>query len=169
MKIIFEIKESLANLIDQLENSHFWESKEIQVDETKKIIKIKDFAYPQEAIAEITKGNILIRTALSKYIYHIYESEGSCWCEYDGAYRGFLEQKLLPVITPKENLLDQEVTSSLLGDVHKPLREYAIDNLKLKRFRQETFGDIGFSTNDHPKCVEDAFIKEDYVQDENDK
>lgn len=62
-------------------------------------------------------------------------SRDECWCEYVGAYRGLLEQKLLPMITPKENLLECEVLeSSLLGGKPKTLREYAEDNLKLKNF-----------------------------------
>ena len=72
----------------------------------------------------------------------------------------------MPVITPKEYLSDQEVSSSVFGNTQKTLREYAMDNLKLKRFRQQTFGDIGFSTSAHPKQVYDAFIKEDYIPDE---
>ena len=144
MKILFEIKENLADIENQLLHSDFWITEvEERPEEGKKIVTIRDFAYPQEATAEITD-----------------------WCEYTGAYRGLLEQKLLPMITPKENLLDQEVTSSLYGNTTaKTLREYAMDNLKLKHFRQQTFGDIGFSTNDHPKRVYDAFIKEDYIPD----
>ncbi len=166
MKIIFEIKENLADILDQLLHSDFWITEVKEVSDNKKIITIRDLAYPQEAVAEVTESCILLKTAWSKYIYRIFEKNDSCWCEYIGAYRGLLEQKLLPIITPKENLLDQEVSSSLFGNTPKTLREYAKDNLKLKRFRQQTFGDIGFSTNDHPKQVYDAFIKEDYIPDE---
>ncbi len=166
MKILFEIKESLASILDQLLHSDFWITEVEEVNDDKKIVTIRDFAYPQEAVAEVTKEGILLKTAWSKYTYRLFEKNGSCWCEYIGAYRGLLEQKLLPVITPKENLLDQEVSSSLFGNTQKTLREYAMDNLKLKRFRQQTFGDIGFSTSDHPKQVYDAFIKEDYIPDE---
>ena len=116
---------------------------------------VKIYLPSQEATAEVSENEILLKTAWSKYTYRLYEVNHVCWCEYTGAYRGLLEQKLLPIITPKENLLDQPVSSSLLGDMHKPLREYAMDNLKLKKFRQQTFGDIGFSTNDHPKRVYD--------------
>ena len=88
------------------------------------------------------------------------------WCEYNGAYRGLLEQVLLPTITPKESLLDSDVTeSSLYGREHKKLREYAEDNLKLKQFRRENFNEQrnGTAAFDHPKRVYDEFIKEDYV------
>ena len=81
-----------------------------------------------------------------------------------GAYRGFLEQKLLPIITPKENLLECEVLdSSILWGKQKTLREYAEDNLKLKKFREQNFGNNGFSKADHPRRVYDEFIKEDFI------
>ena len=124
MRIQFEIKESLANILDQLTHSDFWAT-EIKEDESgKKIIKIKDLAYNLEAVAEVGDNEIFIRTALSKYTYRICQVGDECWCEYVGAYRGLLEQKLLPMITPKENLLECEVLeSSLLGGKPKTLRE----------------------------------------------
>ena len=164
MRIQFEIKESLINILDQLMHSDFWAT-EIKEDESgKKIIKIKDLAYNLEAVAEVMGNEIFIRTALSKYTYRIYVVKGECWCEYVGAYRGFLEQKLLPIITPKENLLECEVLdSSILGGKQKTLREYAEDNLKLKKFREQNFGNNGFSKADHPRRVYDEFIKEDFI------
>lgn len=164
MRIQFEINESLANLVDQLTHSDFWATEILEDKLGKRVIKIKDLAYHQEAVAEVTCKEIFIRTALSKYTYRIYETDGSYWCEYVGAYRGLLEQKLLPVITPKESLLECEVLdSSILGGKQKTLREYAEDNLKLKRFREENFGDNGFSRADHPRHVYDEFIKEDFI------
>lgn len=169
MRIQFEIQETLAGILDQLLHSDFWITEVEEVSSNKKIIRIRDFAYPQEAVAEVTDKEIILHTAWSKYTYRLYEVDGTCWCEYIGAYRGLLEQKLLPILTPKENFLDQPVSSSsILGvNMRKPLREYAMDNLKLKKFRQQTFGDIGFSVNDHPKKVYDAFIKEDYIPEKN--
>ena len=96
----------------------------------------------------------------------VYSLPTIVWCEYNGAYRGLLEQVLLPTITPKESLLDSDVTeSSLYGREHKKLREYAEDNLKLKQFRRENFNEQrnGTAAFDHPKRVYDEFIKEDYV------
>lgn len=53
MRIQFEIKESLINILDQLMHSDFWAT-EIKEDESgKKIIKIKDLAYNLEAVAEV--------------------------------------------------------------------------------------------------------------------
>ena len=65
MRIQFEIKESLINILDQLMHSDFWAT-EIKEDESgKKIIKIKDLAYNLEAVAEVMGNEIFIRTALS--------------------------------------------------------------------------------------------------------
>ena len=152
------------SLLDQLTHSDFWAT-EIKEDESgKKIIKIKDLAYNLEAVAEVGDNEIFIRTALSKYTYRMCQVGDECWCEYVGAYRGLLEQKLLPMITPKENLLECEVLeSSLLGGKPKTLREYAEDNLKLKKFREQNFGTNGFSKADHPRRVYDEFIKEDFI------
>ena len=164
MRIQFEIKESLVNILDQLSNSDFWAT-EIKEDESgKKTIKIKDLTYNLEAVAEVKDNEIFIKTALSKYTYRIYKVKDECWCEYVGAYRGLLEQRLLPMITPKENLLECEVLdSSILGGKPKTLRQYAEDNLKLKKFREQNFGDTGFSKADHPRRVYDEFIKEDFI------
>ena len=164
MRIQFEIKESLANILDQLTHSDFFVLYIKEDESGKKIIKIKDLAYNLEAVAEVGDNEIFIRTALSKYTYRICQVGDECWCEYVGAYRGLLEQKLLPMITPKENLLECEVLeSSLLGGKPKTLREYAEDNLKLKKFREQNFGTNGFSKADHPRRVYDEFIKEDFI------
>ena len=106
-----------------------------------------------------------IRTALSKYTYRIYEVKGGVLVRVcGGPIAVFLEQKLLPIITPKENLLECEVLdSSILGGKQKTLREYAEDNLKLKKFREQNFGNNGFSKADHPRRVYDEFIKEDFI------
>ena len=112
MRIQFEIKESLINILDQLMHSDFWAT-EIKEDESgKKIIKIKDLAYNLEAVAEVMGNEIFIKTALSKYTYRIYEVKGECWCEYVGAYRGFLEQKLLPL---KKSTFLPEYLPALVG------------------------------------------------------
>ena len=101
MKIQFEIKETLAGILDQLLHSDFWITEVEEIDDKRKRIKIRDFAYPQEATAEVSENEILLKTAWSKYTYRLYEVNHVCWCEYTGAYRGLLEQKLLPIITPK--------------------------------------------------------------------
>ena len=121
MRIQFEIKEKLPELIEEILHS------EISGRTT---VVIRDQAYGSEATIEIYAQSIEIKTAWSKYFYRIFVANDLVWCEYNGAYRGLLEQVLLPTITPKESLLDSDVTeSSLYGREHKKLREYAEDNL----------------------------------------
>ena len=123
-------------------------------------------SYASEATVEIYAREITIKTAWSNYTYRLFVLGNNVWCEYNGAYRGLLEQNLLPSITPKESLLESEVlSSSLYGQEKRKLREYAEDNLKLKKFRRENFNEdrTGVAPFDHPKRVYDEFIKEDYV------
>ena len=66
-------------------------------------------------------------------------------------------------MTPKENILDSEVlNSSLFGDRKETLRNYSVENLKLKNFRRDNFtAEYQLaSLQDHPKSVYDEFIKE---------
>lgn len=149
------IRESLNEIIDQLSNSDFWAT-EIQCLPTKKVIKIKDLAYDFEARAEVTAQEILIHTAWSNFTYRLFRQNGTVCCEYEGAYRGLLEQKLLPHLTPVGNLLDYEVLESSLykpGE-RKTLREYARDNERQRQLREEKYAD-GSS------CGFNNFVKED--------
>ena len=154
MRIQFEIKENLPEIIEEILHSDKWQTSVKEELSGRTTVVIRDQAYGSEA------------TAWSKYSYRIFVTNDIVWCEYNGAYRGLLEQVLLPTITPKENLLNSDVTeSSLYGNEHKKLREYAEDNLKLKQFRRENFNEQknGTAPFDHPKRVYDEFIKEDYV------
>ena len=51
MKILFEIKENLHDILEQLLHSDFWITEVEYIDDEKRIIKIRDFAYQQEARA----------------------------------------------------------------------------------------------------------------------
>lgn len=171
MRIQFEIKESLPEIYENLIHSDQWLA-EVTEFPGKKTVSLKDVTYKFEASADVFDSHIFIKTAWSKYTYRIYNQGEEVWCEYVGAYRGLLEQKLLPKITPKESLLDCEVLdSSLLGNKKKTLREYAEDNMKLKAFRRQNFNEAnnGYSPFDHPLLVYDEFIKEDYIPDMSDK
>ena len=95
--------------------------------------------------------------------YRIFMRGNAVWCEYIGAYRGLLEQKLLPSLTPKMNILDSEVVeSSLTGNKRQTLRTYSSENLKLKNFRRDNFKEEYNVTSpqDHPTVVYDEYIKE---------
>ena len=166
MRIQFEIKEKLPEIIEEIMHSEKWKTSVKEEISGRTTVVIRDQAYGSEATIEIYAQSIEIKTAWSKYSYRIFVANDHVWCEYGGAYRGLLEQVLLPTITPKESLLESEVTeSSLYGREHKKLREYAEGNLKLKKFRRENFDEQrnGTAAFDHPKRVYDEFIKEDYV------
>lgn len=166
MRIQFEIRESLPGIIEEIMNSPRWVTSVKEEIAGRTTVVIRDREYNSEATIEIYSKELYIRTAWSKYVYHIFLAQGIVWCEYDGAYRGLLEQVLLPTLTPKYNLLDAEVIeSSLYGREHKKLREYAVDNVKLKQFRREHFDETrnGTASFDHPRRVYDEFIKEDYI------
>ena len=160
MRIHFEIKEKLPEIIEICITSLK------EYISGRKLVVIRDPSYASEATVEIYAREITIKTAWSNYTYRLFVLGNNVWCEYNGAYRGLLEQNLLPSITPKESLLESEVlSSSLYGQEKRKLREYAEDNLKLKKFRRENFNEdrTGVAPFDHPKRVYDEFIKEDYV------
>ncbi len=166
MRIQFEIKENLSEIVHEILNSERWVTVVKEDLSGRKLVVIRDRNYDSEASVEIYTSEIAIKTAWSSYTYRLFMMGNNVWCEYNGAYRGLLEQKLLPSITPKESLLDSEVLdSSLYGSERRKLREYAEDNVKLKKFRRENFNEdrSGIAPFDHPRRVYDEFIKEDYI------
>lgn len=172
MRIQFEIKENLSEIINEILNSERWVTIVKEDISGRKLVVIRDQNYDSEATVEIYAREISIKTAWSSYTYRLFVMGDRVWCEYNGAYRGLLEQKLLPTVTPKESLLNSEVLdSSLYGHEKRKLRDYAEDNVKLKKFRRENFNEnrSGVASFDHPKRVYDEFIKEDYVAPASDK
>lgn len=166
MRIQFEIKENLSDIVNEILKSDKWTTIVKEDIMGRKVVVIRDPDYDSEASIEIYSREIDIKTAWSSYTYRLFTLGDNVWCEYNGAYRGLLEQKLLPTITPKESLLDSEVLdSSLYGGEKKKLRDYAEDNVKLKQFRRQNFNEnrSGVAPFDHPKRVYDEFIKEDYI------
>lgn len=166
MRIAFEIKERLTDIVEEIMHSSKWQVTVKEAISGRTTVVISDPGYGSSATIEIYEKSVDIRTAWSGYKYRIFQTNGQVWCEYEGAYRGLLEQVLLPTLTPKESLLKSNVTeSSLYGQEQKTLREYAEDNLKLKQFRRQHFGEQenGTATFDHPRRVYDEFIKEDFI------
>lgn len=163
MKIQFEIKEKLPEIIAEIMHSDKWQTKILEKMHGLERMTIKDPNYESEACIEIWQHEIHIRTAWSNYTYRIFTRGNAVWCEYIGAYRGLLEQKLLPCLTPKMNILDSEVVeSSLTGNKRQTLRTYSSENLKLKNFRRDNFKEEYNVTSpqDHPTVVYDEYIKE---------
>lgn len=163
MRIQFEIKEKLPDIISEILHSDKWLTLVRDENHGLRRVTIKDPYFDSEACVDIWEHEIHVTTAWSNYTYRIYQKGNSVWCEYIGAYRGLLEQNLLPTMTPKENILDSEVlNSSLFGDRKETLRNYSAENLKLKNFRRDNFAAEYqlASPQDHPKIVYDEFIKE---------
>lgn len=163
MKIQFEIKEKLPEIIDEIMHSDKWQTKVLEKMHGLERVTIKDQIYNSEACIEIWEREIHIRTAWSNYTYRIFVRGNGVWCEYIGAYRGLLEQNLLPSLTPKLNILDSLVMeSSLTGNKAETLRAYSSENLKLKNFRRDNFKEEYNVTSpqDHPTIVYDEYIKE---------
>lgn len=163
MRIQFEIKEKLSDIVAEILHSDKWQTLVKDEKNELKRLTIKDPYFDSEASVDIWEQEIHITTAWSNYSYRIFHQGKSVWCEYIGAYRGLLEQNLLPTLTPKENILDSEVlNSSLLGQGKGTLRDYSTENLKLKNFRRDNFKkgeEYLTSSSDHPKVVYDEFIK----------
>lgn len=163
MRIQFEIKEKFPDIISEILHSDKWLTLVHEEKRGLKRVIIKDPYFDSEASIDIWEREIHITTAWSNYTYRIYEKGDCVWCEYIGAYRGLLEQNLLPSLTPKDNILDSEVlNSSLFGEKKETLRNYSLENLKLKNFRRDNFSGENYltSTHDHPKVVYDEYIKE---------
>ena len=140
MRIHFEIREKLPEIIEEILNCERWTTLVKEDISGRKLVVIRDPNYNSEATVEIYAREITIKTAWSNYTYRLFVLGDNVWCEYNGAYRGLLEQNLLPTITPREGLLESEVLdSSLYGSEKRKLREYAEDNLKLKKSRRENF------------------------------
>ncbi len=164
MRIVFEIRENLPDIINEILKSDKWIATLKEELDGRKTYLIKDPIYNNsEATIEIYDKEVLIQTAWSKYTYRIFPINNIIYCEYTGAYRGLLEQTLLPTITPKDNLLESQVlNSTIFGDEHKKLREYAEINVKLRRLRREQSKEnTSTAPFDHPKRVYDEYIKED--------
>ena len=163
MKIQFEIKEKLPEIIAEIRHSDKWQTKVVEKTPALERVTIKDPNYDSEACVEIWEHEIHIRTAWSNYTYRVFEQGNTNWCEYIGAYRGLLVQTLLPTLTPKMNILDSVVVeSSLTGNKKETLRTYSTENLKLKNFRRGNFkAEYNVtSPQDHPTVVYDEYIKE---------
>ena len=109
MRIQFEIKEKLPDIISEILHSDKWLTLVRDENHGLRRVTIKDPYFDSEACVDIWEHEIHVTTAWSNYTYRIYQKGNSVWCEYIGAYRGLLEQNLLPTMTPKENILDSEV------------------------------------------------------------
>lgn len=160
MRIQFEIREKLPEIVEEILHSDKWLTRVKEKTSGLIRVTIKDPYYDSEAFVEIWEHEIHLTTAWSNYSYRIYRQGNVVWCEYIGAYRGLLEQNLLPTLTPKDNFLDAEVlSSSLIQGEKETLRNYSMEQVKNRQGRPQTKEGDAVAVKDHPKVVSDEFVK----------
>ncbi|MDL2244013.1 hypothetical protein [Parabacteroides sp. PFB2-10] len=160
MRIQFEIREELADIVAEILDSEKWHAHILEEGDGFKRVSIKDPQFDSKANIEIWREEIHIRTAWSNYTYRIFKQHRGVWCEYIGAYRGLLEQTLLPQLTPKENILDVLVMDSTLvqDGESETLRKYGEKHMRRKQLaedREEEASVLAY----HPQVVYDEYIK----------
>ena len=84
MRIQFEIKEKLPEIIEEIMNSGKWQTSVKEELSGRTTVVIRDQAYGSEATIEIYAKSIEIKTAWSKYSYRIFVANDIVWCEYNG-------------------------------------------------------------------------------------
>ncbi len=158
MNISFFVEESFEQIFNQIrQDNNIWKSVR-EEDGYDVIYWLFDTDYP-DCRAKVTVWNeaqstttraMSIQTAWSNYGYEIgtWGDPETCMVSYTGAYRGLLEQVLLPRLTPID-LLKSHVASSL-GDWMR-LEDYAVMQDKLHKFKQEN--ELTHAAHVHPRCV----------------
>lgn len=160
MKILFEIKEKIPEIVHELLHSDKWTAliKEKTESQTKLLISNRnmDMEYP----VEIYNNELRITTRWPHYIYRIYNSGENTWCEYNGSYHSLLKQKMLPRITPCEETLmpsnpeNGENRKSKTKKTTSNTRGFWNENIK-------NYSNMVLNPSTHK--VYDEFIKEDIV------
>lgn len=93
MRIQFEIKEKLPDIISEILHSDKWLTLVRDENHGLRRVTIKDPYFDSEACVDIWEHEIHVTTAWSNYTYRIYQKGNSVWCEYIGAYRGIAGAK----------------------------------------------------------------------------
>ena len=86
MRIQFEIKEKLPEIIGEILNSERWTTLIKEDISGRKLVVIRDRAFDSEATVEIYSREVTIKPAWSRYPYRLLILENCVWCEYNGAY-----------------------------------------------------------------------------------
>lgn len=110
MEIVFEIKQSLESIINECKTSKYWNYSE-GVNGKVFILEDKEFSNSY-ASCFVAKNQLDFKTAFSSFTYKVYEKEGRTLCRYEGALKGFLQQSLMPRLTPKGNIYEVLVYST---------------------------------------------------------
>jgi hypothetical protein len=98
MQFTFKIKETWAQLIANLKNNQSYEYSDYKNEKGK--FSLTDTDFHVSAVGEYTYTGFKITTMWSKFVYEFKRKGGAVFCTYNGAYKGFLTQNLLPEFTP---------------------------------------------------------------------
>ena len=163
MKIEFKISENFFQIIAQLESGEIKGFPVVEIFDHKELSKKTNISRMWEIVDENYNSSAIVRlfqneridicTAFSSYDYNLYNPAcyssaqvslfgNSAYCTYEGAFRGLLEQKLLPYITPEFNG-DEEVKSSLKWCT---LAEYCEIQKKFFEFREQNDANTPYHT-----------------------
>ena len=120
MIITFEIKQNLQQIIKECHTSKYWSFHK----GTKADFYLVDRNFTQSAAECYIKENTLtIKTAWSGYTYIIKQrGDGIVYVTYNGPLKGFMQQSLLPTLTPTEGIYERLVYSTKEGWLR--FREY---------------------------------------------
>lgn len=112
MEIVFEIKENLESILKECKTSKYWNYSECMDG---KIFCLEDKEFINSYASchyNVEKKELNFKTAWSSYTYKIYERDGETLCRYEGALKGFLQQSLMPRLTPKGNIYEVLIYST---------------------------------------------------------
>lgn len=159
MTISFKIKETIAELFAQLkESKHLFDF--LDKGDHYQIHDQDFWSYATWTMLE--DGSVKIVTAMSDFTYHIVDlPTGGAQVVYEGAYKGLLEQFLLPQMTPEFTAIDTVRTSTgefvtlacyqAIKGGHRKIRYegYVSDAEKHRDMSQHELGDVVWSIYKH--------------------
>jgi hypothetical protein len=113
MIITFEIKQNLSEIIKDCKTSKYWFYQEAS---KKGRFNLQDKEFDNSYASCYQYDNRLsIITAWGNYSYLIEQRQHGTFCTYNGPLKGFLQQSLLPGLTPKGNIYERLVYSTKEG------------------------------------------------------
>lgn len=111
MEIVFEIKENVENILNECKSSNYWNYSE-GVNGKVFILEDKEFSNSYASCFISQEKQLDFKTAWSSFTYKVYEKDGKTLCRYEGALKGFLQQALMPRLTPKGNIYEVLIYST---------------------------------------------------------
>ncbi len=94
----------MPEIIDEILHSEKWYCTVTDDNCGLKRVVIVDPVYKSKTFIEIWEKEIHIKTNHSDHTYRLFPKGNAVTCEYIGTHRGLLKHKLLPKITPVNNI-----------------------------------------------------------------